>query len=259
MDAARVDAGGGWDSAAVLVDGVWLERTARRPDVEPWLRTETRLLPWLAPRLPLPVPVPHVVGEDPLVVRHRVLPGEPVTAPGPALGAALGRFLRALHAVPVAGAVARGVPGPEDNRALRAAALARFRGPVADLLPGRLRGPVAALCDRLAVAPVDTLVHGDLNPDHLLVDAAGRLTGVIDWSDSRAGDPAKDLAWALVAAPRGCADAVAATYGVTPALRARAGDWHRAGPLFAVAFGLDTGDDGLVRAGCADAARLLTA
>ncbi|GAA4975878.1 phosphotransferase [Pseudonocardia tropica] len=257
--AGRVEAGGGWDSTAVLVDGVWLERTARRPDVEPWLRTETRLLPWLAPRLPLPVPVPHVVGEDPLVVRHRVLPGEPLTAPTPAQGALLGRFLRALHATPLPGAVDRGVPGPERNRALRAAALDRFRGPVAALLAPPLREPVAALCDRLAAAPADTLVHGDLNPDHLLVDGAGRLTGVIDWSDSRAGDPAKDLAWALAEAPRGFADALARVYGVTAALADRARDWHRVGPLYTVAFGRDTGDEALVRLGLAEAARLLTA
>ncbi|WP_214367255.1 hypothetical protein [Pseudonocardia sp. H11422] len=67
----RVELPGGWDSAAAIVDGRWIERTARRSDVEPWLRTETRLLPWLVPRLPLPVPVPEVAGEYPLVVRHR--------------------------------------------------------------------------------------------------------------------------------------------------------------------------------------------
>ncbi|WP_285596549.1 hypothetical protein [Actinomycetospora sp. NBRC 106378] len=36
--------GSGWDCDAWLVDGVWVERTAKRPDVEPWLHTETTLL-----------------------------------------------------------------------------------------------------------------------------------------------------------------------------------------------------------------------
>lgn len=69
---------GGWDSAATLVDGRWVDRRPRRPEVADQLRRETRLMPWLAPRLPVPVPVPRVVNSDPLVVRHEYLPGEPI-------------------------------------------------------------------------------------------------------------------------------------------------------------------------------------
>ncbi|WP_433025623.1 phosphotransferase [Actinomycetospora sp. CA-053990] len=50
----RVPIGSGWDSDAVLVDGRWVERTARRPAAEAGLRREARLLPWLAAWLPLP-------------------------------------------------------------------------------------------------------------------------------------------------------------------------------------------------------------
>ena len=38
------------------------------------------------------------------------------------------------------------------------------------------------------------LVHGDLPPGHLLLDDAGRLTGIIDWTDARVTDPGVDLA-----------------------------------------------------------------
>ena len=58
----------GWDSRAWL-DGDWLHREPRREEVRPRLLAETRLLPWLAPQLPLPVPLPepteygvHIVG-----------------------------------------------------------------------------------------------------------------------------------------------------------------------------------------------------
>ena len=241
----RVELAGGWDSAAAVVDGVWLERTARRAGVEPWLRSETRLLPWLGPRLPLPVPRPEVRAENPLVVRHRLLPGEPLTSPDAAHGAALGAFLRALHGVPVDDAVALGVPGPDRTRALRAAALERFRTEVAALLPGHVRAPAAALCDRLAAAPVTALVHGDLGAGHVLVDG-GAITGVIDWSDARAADPAKDLAWPLHGAPPAFAAALARAYGASRDEVARARDWQRVGPFYAVAHGLDTGDDPLV-------------
>lgn len=45
-----------WDSRAYVVDGEWLDREPRRAEVAPRLLIETRLLPWLAPQLPLPVP-----------------------------------------------------------------------------------------------------------------------------------------------------------------------------------------------------------
>lgn len=244
----RVQLGGGWDSSAALVDGVWLERTARRADVEPWLRTETRLLPWLAPMVPLSVPLPEVVGENPLVVRHRMVPGEPDSDVGPSHGAAVGRFLRALHDLPADGAVALGVPGPERTTAMRAAALRRFRTEIVAMLPDDVHGPAHALCDRLATAPAGTLVHGDLGADHVLVDG-GEVTGIIDWSDARIADPAKDLAWALYGAPSGFAAAVVATYGPSPDEISRAADWQRVGPFYEVAHGLDTGDRTLVASG----------
>ena len=46
----------GWDSRAWL-DGDWLNRAPRREEVRPRLVAEARLLPWLAPQLPVPVPV----------------------------------------------------------------------------------------------------------------------------------------------------------------------------------------------------------
>lgn len=38
------------------------------------------------------------------------------------------------------------------------------------------------------------LIHGDLYAGHVMVDAAGRATGIIDWTEARVGDPATDLA-----------------------------------------------------------------
>ncbi len=45
------------------------------PDAEEQLRNEIRLMPRLAPLLPLEVPVPIVLDEKPLRVRHRLVPG----------------------------------------------------------------------------------------------------------------------------------------------------------------------------------------
>jgi aminoglycoside phosphotransferase (APT) family kinase protein len=48
--------------------------------------------------------------------------------------------------------------------------------------------------------PASVLVHGDLHMRHVLVDDAGAITGVIDWGDVCAGDPAVDMSlyWSLL-------------------------------------------------------------
>ncbi|MDF2979774.1 MAG: aminoglycoside phosphotransferase [Actinomycetospora sp.] len=240
----RAPLGEGWDSRAVLVDGRWVERTARHPGAEAALRREARLLPWLADRLPLPVPRPVVVGESPLVVRHAVVPGTALVDPDAAQARALGAFLRALHAVPVGDASAHGLPDPATTRGWRRRAFARFAAEVAPRLPDdrRLRGAL----DRLGEVPADAVVHGDLRAEHVLA-VDGALAGVIDWGAARAGDPAKDLEWLLLDTGRRAS--VVAGYGAD--LTARARDWRTVGPCYAVVHGTDTGDDALVAAALA--------
>ncbi|GAA1303622.1 phosphotransferase family protein [Saccharothrix xinjiangensis] len=225
---------GGWDSVAVLV-GRWVERRPRRPDVEAQLRREVRLMPWLAPRLPLAVPVPELVSDDPLVVRHPLVPGEPTAGADPAHGRALGGFLRALHATPTAGAADLGVARADHDGALD-----RFGAEVVPLLPASRRGAALALLDAARGLPADTVVHGDIGPEHVLADGTG-LTGVIDFGDTHLGDPAIDLAWALHGAARPFADAVAESFGVTGEQRERALVWHRLGPWHEVTHAFDTG------------------
>ncbi|MEV0052884.1 phosphotransferase, partial [Saccharopolyspora shandongensis] len=111
--AEPVNIDGGWDSAATLVEGRWIERRPRRPEVADRLRMETELMPWLAPQLPLDVPEPHIVSMEPLVVRHELVVGEPLSEPTAEHGRQLGAFLRALHAVDPAVAVRHGLQGPE--------------------------------------------------------------------------------------------------------------------------------------------------
>ncbi|MFI9010087.1 aminoglycoside phosphotransferase family protein [Actinosynnema sp. NPDC053489] len=243
--------GGGWDSVARLVAGRWVVRRPRRPDVVPQLRRETRLMPWLAPRLPLPVPVPEVVSEEPFAVRHALVPGEPLTHP--AHGRELGSFLRALHDCPADEAVRLGVPTrpPGDGPA-------RFEAEVLPLLPAELHPAARALLAAGRRLTGDALVHGDLGPEHVLTDGDA-LTGVIDFGDAHVGDPAIDLAWALHGTPRAFADDLAEAYGVTGDERARALTWHRLGPWHHVTFGLDRGDPSIVREGLAGVVERLAA
>ncbi|MGI5500522.1 aminoglycoside phosphotransferase family protein [Lentzea sp. CA-135723] len=228
--------GEGWDSTAVLVDGRWVERRPRRAEIGPQLVRESVVMPWLAPMLPLPVPVPVLVSDDPVVVRHELVPGEEITSLTATQGRQLGEFLKALHAVPANQARERGVgpmPLPVD----------RFRTEVQ--VPGG--DELLAKIDGL---PADTLVHGDLGPEHVL-GRDGVLTGVIDFGDLHVGDAAIDLAWALHATPPEFAAALAEVYGVTPALRERALVWHQLGPWHEVLHGHDTGDAETVEVGLA--------
>lgn len=228
--------GEGWDSTAHLVDARWVDRRPRRTEIEAQLLREAAVMPTLAPLLPLPVPVPVVVSTSPLVVRHELVPGEEIASLTAVQGRQLGEFLLALHAVPVASVTRFGV-------APRSLPLDRFRSEVLPLVPEG-----ADLLAALADLPADTVVHGDVGPEHVL-GRDGVLTGVIDFGDLHIGDPAIDLAWALFSTPMEFADAVASRYGVTDALRERALVWHKLGPWHEVLYGNDMGDPSIAASG----------
>jgi aminoglycoside phosphotransferase (APT) family kinase protein len=233
----------GWDSRAWL-EGDWLHREPRRDEVRPKLLAETRLLPWLAPQLPLPVPLPEPTEYG---VRHRLLIGEPLADGTTELGLAVGGFVKALHGVDPAEAVAHGAQDAASASSERLEILDAMRARVIPLLPASAQADGTELLDRIAGVHT-TLVHGDLGPEHLRVHD-GRVTGVIDWTDAHIGDPGLDLAWLLNGAPAPIATGVAEAYGVSAELRERAYDWHRLGPWYEVGYGIDTEQPEFVESG----------
>jgi aminoglycoside phosphotransferase (APT) family kinase protein len=201
----------GSDNALYRLGAQFVIRLPRFPDAARRLGVE---LDWLPRLIGLPAAVPEVVhagspkacypfrwavlrwrdGMDAWEARHQ--PGWF----GPSLGHDLASFIRHLRQIPVADA------------------------PVRE--PGERGGPLRSLDDRMhwwldrAGALVDAravlrlweqclegaddnvesvLLHGDLIPGNLLVDA-GRLTSVLDWGGLGAGDPAQDFdpAWAVL-------------------------------------------------------------
>lgn len=46
----------GWDSLVLDLDGEWIVRFPRRPEVEQWMEREIALLPELAASLPVEIP-----------------------------------------------------------------------------------------------------------------------------------------------------------------------------------------------------------
>lgn len=178
---------------------------------------EARLLPHVAPLVPLPVPRPEWVGhpDDSYpwpFLGYRRLAGRPASNAAlderACLGLArpLAEFLKSLHAVPVGDAERWGA-GPDVHARLDAERLGGLIRPVlADLVALRAiddAGPWLAILERGAAAPLTesrAVVHGDFYSRHVLVDEAGYAAGVIDFGDMHVGSVALDLsiAWSLL-------------------------------------------------------------
>lgn len=177
-------------------------RFPRRAETEAWLETEIRVLGQLGDTLGVEVPrYLHFGRPGPrfpfAFAGYPLLPGTPASQARPSrrLAAGLGAFLTALHGTD---------PGPldvPDRHDLWAPErhLERMRrevAPVVGALPAPLRDACRAFLDGADLpgkAPERRLIHGDLEAEHLLLDATGALSGVLDWSDVCLGDPARDL------------------------------------------------------------------
>ena len=236
----------GWDSIVIEVDSAWIVRVARFEQVGRIYETERRLLAELAPTLPVAVPEFTRVG--PTFCVYRKLPGARLDAhvAGPELGEAVGRFLRALHAFPVERAAALGAGDAWDS-----AGVERLASAVLPLLRPDERRRGERLLDLYRELRFESaLVHADLGPEHILC-SGGRVTGVLDWSDSGLGDPALDLGWLLLHTSPPFADALASAYGVDDELAARAEVYERLFAWHEVAYGLSIGRPEWVESGLA--------
>jgi aminoglycoside phosphotransferase (APT) family kinase protein len=247
-DLARLPVGflaNGWDNELYRVGDGLIARLPRRALSAEIIKNEQRWLPGLAPRLPLPVPYPERTGVPGCgypycwsVVPY--LPGVPAahaTWFDPAgAAAAVGGFLGALHVPAPADAPAnpfRGVP-LAARAGIFAASLALLTGQAGQDRVDRdavLRAWDAALAARGYDGP-PVWLHGDLHPANILVND-GQVSGVIDFGDITAGDPAGDLSVAWMLLPPGCDARFWSAYQaagggggrVGDALRARARGW----------------------------------
>jgi aminoglycoside phosphotransferase (APT) family kinase protein len=200
--------GEGWDNTVWLVDARWAFRFPRREIAIPGVRREMALLPMLAARLPLPVPAPAFRGRPgdgfpwpffgaPYLPGHEPAPGAPGDAERIAHAPELAAFLRALHGIELdLGELLPVDPVRRADMAYRAPWAAERLRELARLGLWRAPGRLLALLEQAEALPPaegQAIVHGDLHGRHLLVDAAGRPTGVIDWGDVCRADPAVDL------------------------------------------------------------------
>ena len=187
--------------------------SVRLPSGEAYARQvdkEHRWLPVLAPSLPLPIPQPLAKGVPgcgfpwPWSV-YRWIDGETAEV-GPIdsltrFATDLAGFLTALYQVDAAGG-----PPPGEHNFLRGGPPAVYDGETKEALAA-LRGHIdTELAGQVWQAALDATwpggtvwFHGDAQPGNLLV-RDGRLSAVIDFGTSGAGDPACDttIAWTFL-------------------------------------------------------------
>jgi aminoglycoside phosphotransferase (APT) family kinase protein len=191
------------------------------------LATEQQWVPWLAPKLPVGVPLPVGQGRPgagypfPWSVfrwQRGTNPDVDALADPDGLADDLAEFVAVLRGIDPAGA-------PDSPRAEALAERDHATRTAIRQLAGEIdTGAVTAAWEDALAATVHTgpptWIHGDFSPGNVLVDGAGRLAAVLDFGCLGLGDPAVDLiaAWNLLPAR------------VRPRLRAGADDamWLRA-------------------------------
>ncbi|MFE5335216.1 aminoglycoside phosphotransferase family protein [Isoptericola sp. NPDC056573] len=214
---------GGWGNQMWRLGDELAVRIQRMDTVPDHQLKERRWLPLLAPRLPLPIPVPVRSGAPserfPKVWTVMTwVPGTPLDhasiTRGEHAADTLAAFLRALHVAAPADAPTEGGRGahPHDW----SDGFDHFFDSVDADAIGSDAADVRAVWDDAVSAAAWTgppvWVHGDLHPANVVV-ADGTLAGVVDFGDLSAGDPASDLAAAWVLLPKGAAARFFATYG----------------------------------------------
>jgi aminoglycoside phosphotransferase (APT) family kinase protein len=197
--------GEGWDMTVWLVDGEWTFRFPRREFALPGLRREIENLPVLAERLPLPIPVPTLIGQPTDSFKWpfygaRFLPGTELADAAlddearVALARPFAEFLRALHGTELDA----DLPLDPVRRADMSFRVPKGREFVANVIAEALWEPPPLVEEifgaALELPPPEpaAVCHGDLHLRHLLVDG-GAPSAVIDWIDLSRNDPAVDV------------------------------------------------------------------
>lgn len=219
--------GEGWDNIAWKVGTDWVFRFPRRQLGADLIASEIAVMPHIASRLTTPVAWPRRHGRPnaeypwPFAGYHLINGVElceaaPAADQRLALAAKLGEFLRSLHSITADEAKQLGAPldtyGRLDVERCRNQATEHLHQAAAAGIigsPDRWTKLLRQLVPRCRPARTACLVHSDLYSRHIIVECNSQsadtdreqttMSGIIDWGDVHAGDPAADLAcsWSL--------------------------------------------------------------
>ncbi len=230
MDIQIIEAG--WDNVMARVGPDLAVRLPRRALAEPLLMNEQTWLPYLAPKLPVAIPVPLFCGTPNPVYPFawsllKWLPGQAADLAPPDSDQAeiLSDFLKILHTLPV--------PEGAPENAVRDCALSAKDGDISARMLALSDEPLISDAIKAAwqsaMAQPASLkscwVAGDIHARNVLT-LDGKIGAFIDWGDMCIGDPASDLAsiWALFADSEARL-AVTRNYNMSDSLIIRALGW----------------------------------
>ncbi len=219
--------GSGWERDVFLVDGTLAVHFPRYADVANGLDRHAAILGMVRRSVGPTVRVPEITMWGTAGPRfphrffgHALIPGaeaDPLDPPAsPELAFQLGAALSEVHAIAPYAAERTGItqaPGAmEDDLSMLVRQAERVDGlsQVAPLHFEWLRAR-PQLPDEYAGPP--SFVHGDLQPEHIIVDPdSKRLSGIIDWSAAALGDPALDFSYLLATHGRAFLENALAAY-----------------------------------------------
>ena len=251
--------GAGFYSFVFRTHSGWIVRVTRTADAAERHAREAVVLPHVAARLPVAVPLPfEALASCPAALfgafAYRELPGRVMSqadsagSAGEGIAGQLGRALAALHAVP-ADPIPDGIPVADPGH------LAELYVAVMPALRPRLSADeyttvsdwwLSLLKSDIPAWPLRTLVHGDPWFENLTVDASG-LTGILDWEFLSWSDPANDLGVTLEMGEQFFRATLAAYESSSarddPTLEARARKLFGSRVFYGVKFAIDRDDE----------------
>jgi aminoglycoside phosphotransferase (APT) family kinase protein len=254
---------GGWAYWTFDVDGRWIARFARTPEVGHATHRELALLPRLAEHVSYAVPTPshHGVHQHLPFFAYPKVAGRSMQRADatPAFLGALGEMLRELHSFPRdeavvllgTGAPARSWPQHFERLwpIVETVALPAMDRDLADRVRTEFANLLAAI-----VGVEQCLMHNDLGLVHVIVDATTtppHPVGIIDFEDAQIGDPAADLMpiWFLLGDDAFDMASAGRDLGANVYERMWHYSWMAA--VHAIIYGVRSHDDGIVADGLA--------
>ncbi|MFN3744626.1 MAG: macrolide 2'-phosphotransferase [Hyphomicrobiaceae bacterium] len=184
----------------------WVLRLPRRRDAMEKARAEARALRLMRSRLPVEVPDWQIFDGDliayPMLCGNPGLTFDPETYEvtwnfdknSPLFPETLGAAVAALHGIETDAAREAGLPmfSAREVREKWSSDLDQVRGRY-QVQPALWAAWESWIADDSYWPDHTVPIHGDLYAGHVMVDEAGRATGIIDWTEARVGDPAVDL------------------------------------------------------------------
>ncbi|QHZ48751.1 macrolide 2'-phosphotransferase [Bacillus sp. NSP9.1] len=186
----------------------WVLRRPRREDVIKRAADEGKVLQLLKSHLPVDVPDWRIHTAE--LIAYPKLAGIPAAVidmeiknyawnmnhqpPSEAFVRSLAKTLSILHGIDHQTAAARGIQvlSPDDVRQTKGEQMERIKkelGVSRELWERWQRW----LSDDSYWPSHTAMIHGDLHPPHVLIDDHDQVTGLLDWTEAKAADPAKDF------------------------------------------------------------------